>query len=82
MSHEDPPESVQPKNSAREAHCVGVALFVLGAIAFLPVLPCLTAAYLIIDHVRAGAMQSVGMVSGIVGLACWALSGILLNTPA
>jgi hypothetical protein len=50
-------------------------LFMLGAIAFLAVLPCLTAAYLIPD--RAGAVQILGIVAGAVGLLCWSLCAVL-----
>jgi hypothetical protein len=68
MSREDAPASW---------HLATIAdvLFLLGAIAFLAVLPFLTAAYLIPN--RAGAAQTLGIVAGAVGLLCWSLCAVL-----
>jgi hypothetical protein len=70
MSREDAPASW---------HLATIAdvLFLLGAIALLAVLPCLTAAYLIPDRARAGAVQALGIVAGAVGLVCWSLCAVL-----
>jgi hypothetical protein len=52
-------------------------LFGFGILAFLAVLVCLTAAYLIPDRTRAGAVQTLGIVAGAVGLVCWSLCAVL-----
>jgi drug/metabolite transporter (DMT)-like permease len=77
MSRKDAPESRRLAFVTGVTRIVAGALFVLGAIAFLAVLPCLTAAHLIPDHARAGAVQNLGIVAGAVGLLCWSLCGVL-----
>jgi hypothetical protein len=77
MSREDAPASRQFASVTRVTHIVAGVLFVLGAIAFLVVVPCLTAAYLIADRARAGAVQNLGIMAGAVGLLCWLLCGVL-----
>jgi hypothetical protein len=70
MSREDAPASWRLATIAD-------VLFMLGAIAFPAVLPCLTAAYLIPDRARAEAIQTLGIVAGAVGLVCWSLCAVL-----